>query len=307
MIDYSWVPWFKELVTRIVEGGEGQLAERARDVEWGNVPSLLAYGDENIDPFSFLYFLAQKNTERLYKPVLGSVHQVFDIKAAFLNGPAYIPRSPFNVLFHDGKDFYPELLWRLFRQAATEGAPAIDTDDFQAVLGIRSVAIAKLTQTLFIANPNYFLPVDGNIDTVLPQFQSPQQQVQDYEGYVVMMDAIKRLFPGCEPYEINTFLDTQKKAPLITNKTSFFQISTNVFDDKTDYWKITGQIEDDLSFKENNYVYTGREFPSLANPQPGDIVLVRFGTEGRAIGVVKENGYDPDGWDRRRGHHRPLD
>ncbi len=297
MIDYSWVPWFKELVTRIIEGGEGQLAERARDVEWGNVPSLLAYGDENIDPFSFLYFLAQKNTERLYKPVLGSVHQVFDIEAAFLNGPAYIPRSPFNVLFHDGKDFYPELLWRLFRQAATEGAPAIDTDDFQAVLGIRNVAIAKLTQTLFIANPNYFLPVDGNIDTVLPQFQSPQQQVQDYEGYVVMMDAIKRLFPGCEPYEINTFLDTQKKAPLITNKTSFFQISTNVFDDKTDYWKMTGQIEDDLSFKENNYVYTGREFPSLANPQPGDIVLVRFGTEGRAIGVVKENGYDPDGWD----------
>ena len=297
MIDYSWVPWFKELVTRIVEGGEGQLAERARDVEWGNVPSLLAYGDENIDPFSFLYFLAQKNTERLYEPVLGSVHQVFDIEAAFLNGPAYIPRSPFNVLFHDGEHFDPELLWRLFRQAATEGAPAIDTDDFQAVLGIRGVAIPKLTQTLFIANPSYFLPVDRNIDTVLPQFQSPQQQVQDYEGYVVMMDAIKRLFPGCKPYEINTFLDTQKRTPLITNKTSFFQISTNVFDDKTDYWKMTGQIEDPLSFKENNYVYTGREFPSLANPQRGDIVLVRFGTEGRAIGVVEQNGYDPDGWD----------
>ena len=312
MIDYSWVPWFKELVTKIVEGGEEQLAQRAKDVEWGNAPSLLAYGDENIDPFSFLYFLAQKNTKHLYESVFGSVHQVFGIEAAFPNGPACIPRSPFNVLFHDGTNFYPQLLWHLFRQAApTDRSPDIQAKDFNAVLnspGVRTVnfvGIAKLTQALFIANPNYFLPADANIGTVLPQFRNPPRQVQNYERYVAMMDAIKRRFPGCEPYEINTFLDTQAGDPLITPNSSFFQVGTNVFDDGTDYWEENDEIEDHSPFKENNHVYTGGpgkgiHYP-LTDPKRGDIVLVRTGVhqgsaQGRAIGVVEKNGYDLRGW-----------
>ena len=75
MIDYTWVAWFEELAAKIAEGGEGYLIERARNVAWQEdgregVPALLRYGDENIDPFSFLYFLAHKNTRNQYnRPV----------------------------------------------------------------------------------------------------------------------------------------------------------------------------------------------------------------------------------------------
>ena len=308
MIDYTWVAWFKELVTTIARNGERDLADKAKAVDWkkDSVP-LLNYGDENIDPMSFLYFLAQKNTKNQYESVLGSVHKVFGITSDFPKTRPFIPapRSNVKALFHDDKPFYPKLLWRLFRQAApSHKMPIIRPKDFKAVLRIRNVRMTKLTQTLFITNPIYFLPIDKTISTTLPQLGS-NNDVKDYKDYVKRMHDVKRLFPECELYEINTFLDTQaKKKPLITKKPSFFPISTNVYNDGTDYWEQTDALEEDEPFKENHYVYTGRvggkrkkkRKYQLKDSRRGDVILVRYGLgEGRAIGVVEENGYAPDG------------
>ena len=303
MIDYTWVPWFEKLAARIAEGGEKYLAKNANEVTWlKENPALLAYGDENIDPFSFLYFLAQKDTTNQYEPVFRSVHEVFGIESDFPE-TASIPKPTSNtaVLFHYGQSFRPDLLWRLFRQAAEE-TPNIEPDDFNAALDIPNVGMASLTQTLFITNPNYFLPVDSAISTALPQL-GRHEDVQDYDGYLTRMDAIKDLFPGCEPYEIHTILFIQAgKNPLITEETRFFQISTNVYDKGIDYWEWTDGFEAEEPFKENNYVYTGGpgadkiDYP-LTEPNPGDIILVRTGRHrGRAIGVVEENGYASGGW-----------
>ena len=307
MIDYTWVAWFKELATTIASNDERYLVDRAKAVKWkkDSVP-LLNYGDENIDPMSFLYFLAQRNTKNQYEGVFGSVREVFGITLDLPETQPFIPTPQPNApaLFHNGKSFDPDSLWRLFRQAEPSNeTPTIQPGDFNAVLNIRGVGVKKLTQTLFLANPSYFLPAD-HISTVLPQPEL-HGKVEDYEGYVTWMDAIKRLFPGCEPYEINTFLDTQAKEPFITNKTSFFQISTNAHNDGTDYWEQTGALKQDEPFEENNYVYTGGvsgadeiAYP-LTDPKRGDIILVRTGMQqGRAIGVVEKNGYAPGGWNK---------
>ena len=45
---YDWVPWFKELSTRVAENGEAFLVERAKQLPWkedGTNPALLNYGD----------------------------------------------------------------------------------------------------------------------------------------------------------------------------------------------------------------------------------------------------------------------
>ena len=299
MIDYTWVSWFRELVAKIAKGGEKYLAKKANEVTWlGKDPALLRYGHKNIDPFSFLYFLAQRNTIHQYERVFRSVHEVFGIESDFPK-TAFIPTPPphAKVLFHHGHSFRPDLLWRLFRQAAGE-APNIELVDFNKALTISNVRMAKLTQTLFITNPSYFLPVDNTISTALPQLGN-HDDVQDYKGYVTRMNAVKHLFPGCEPYEINSFLYIQAGSnPLIAPETRFFQISTNVYDDRTDYWEWTDEWSEDdryLTFKENNYVYTGGRgqqitYP-LVEPGRGDVILVRFGGEGRAIGVVEHNMY----------------
>ena len=61
---YNWAPWFRELAKKISDGGPTFLADRAKRVEWRNdekIQPLLTYGEENIDPFSFLYTLANKS------------------------------------------------------------------------------------------------------------------------------------------------------------------------------------------------------------------------------------------------------
>ena len=307
MIDYSWVPWFKELVGLIAEHDERWLVERAKAVNWGkkNAP-LLQYGDENIDPLSFLYFLAQKNTTNQFEPVFGSVHKEFGISVDCPSDPPVIPTPPAaaQALYHDGESFGPDRCWRLFRQAA-KTVPAIHSHDFDDALNMPNVAIKKLTQTLFIVNPSHFFPADLT-GTVLGQLELPDDLKKvKYKEYAAWLDAIKNRFPRCEPYEINTLLYTQQKKPLITRKSRFFQISTQVFNDGIDYWEQSDESPgDERSFKENNYVYTGgpgdkREYP-LKDPKRGDVILVRFGDTGRAIGVVAENGYDPDGWNEER-------
>ena len=165
--------------------------------------------------------------------------------------------------------------------------------------------MSKLTQTLFIANPCHYLPADGSDKGALPRHPELERAVRTYEDYFHRMETLRRLFPGCEPYEINIFLDTQRKSPLISKETDFFQIRTNAYNDDTDYWKQTGSLEEDYLFNENHYVYTGgaggeREY-LLKRPERGDVVLVRYRPwEGRAIGVVAENEYYPDGWNEER-------
>ena len=192
-------------------------------------------------------------------------------------------------------------------EAPTHERPIIQPEDFNAVLGLPNVGMSKLTQTLFIANPSHYLPADGSDKRALPRHPELEEDVRNFEDYLHRMEALGRLFPGCEPYEINIFLTTQNnsKNPLISKKTDFFQISTNAYNDDTDYWKQTGALEEDYLFNENHYVYTGgaggkRKY-LLTKPKRGDVVLVRYRPwEGRAIGVVVENEYHPDGWNEER-------
>ncbi len=306
MIDYTWVAWFQELATRIAENDESDLADKAKAVDWGRDKgdvALLNYGDENIDPMSFLYFLAQRNTTGQYTRIFGSVHDVFDISSELQKDQPIIPTPIGNAaaLFHDRKSFDPDLLWRLFRDAAPiRERPVIQAADFDGALKLRQVGLNKLTETLFLVNPRHFLPV--YISSALPQWER-HGKVTDYESYVAMMDSIKRQFPGCESYEIHRFLYVQKTEILITKNSKFFQIGTYAYNtDGYDYWERTDELpEEARTFKENNCVYTSgagvlMKFP-LTEPKRGDIILVRTGMQkGRAIGVVEENQYAPRGW-----------
>ena len=304
MIDYTWVAWFEELAGKIAREGEDYLIRRARKVDWRrDDPPLLAYGDENIDPMSFLYFLAQRNTSNQYKPVFESVTEEFEITSVLSQTPPTIPTPVPNAaaLFHDGKSFDPRLFWSLFRDAVkTDKASLIKQDDFEAALAFPQVGIRKLTQTLFLANPRYFLPVDILILGKALSQSAHRGQMGDYGDYIKGMDALKGQFPECEAYEIHGVLWNGES--LFTRKPRFFQVGTNVHATERNYWELTAGLPPGLrTFKENNCVYTGgpgnqKKFP-LDEPKRGDVILVRTGTQqGRAIGVVEENEYRPDGW-----------
>ena len=306
---YSWVPWFRELAKKIAEGGEAYLIEKAKLVAWGENPTLLRYGDEGIDPFSFFYFLASKNTKNQRQRVYDSVSDVFDIESSLPdtdNDVSYIfptPQSNAHLLFHERENFTPDLLWRLYKETVQDN-PKIGPDDFKNALEIKYTGVSKLTQTLFLINPKYFLPVDNSTEVLsealgLPALSKIENEIKDggYEKYLSVLKKIKKAFPGCQPYEINMFLYLQKSGQI--NNSKIFQIDTIV--NRTDSW-------DD--FKENNWVYTsgpgsGKPWGEtgdprkyhLTKPKRGDIILVRTGRQkkGRAIGLMLKNDYAESG------------
>ena len=84
---YYWVPWFSNLSRKIAKEGDELLATRARQIPWrqdGSEPALLRFGDEHIDPFSFINYLGSlaryaPGRTRVYK----GVEEVFGVPSPF--------------------------------------------------------------------------------------------------------------------------------------------------------------------------------------------------------------------------------
>ena len=316
---YDWAGWFQELGRKIRSAGEDGLIRQASQVDWGrNKPELLKHGDQGIDPFSFLYSLAQKNKPKLRPIVYPSVATCFGLEAPpdtdnddLYTFPTPLPIAP--AVFGDRSDFRPDLLWRLFRQAV-EDEPQVDPELFREVLGIRLVAIKKLTHTLCLINPAYFVPADALHH--LPANRGTKLEHWGHAEYMSAMDKAKQTFPKCRAYEINTFVWFQYMSgpPLITAESRYFQVSTRAYEG--DRW---------TDFERSYAVYTDASRPGgptgswskettdgdpshglypLAEPKRGDIILVRTGFKGRAIGVVHSNDYaKPDGLNKRSRLH----
>ena len=317
---YDWASWFRELAEQIAEAGETSLIEKVKQVDWSGEPELLKHGDRGIEPFSFIYTLAQKNTRNQRPYVYSSVAERFALTSPlpdFGNDDFYMfPTPPPNAaaLFHDSENFSPELLWRLFGQAVTD-EPRIDPTTFRDVLKIKYVAQVKLTQALSLINPDFFVSVDALQH--VPANKDMNLKGCDHDGYMAALGNAKRTFPGCRACEINAFVYSHymSKPPLLNRESRFFQISTNAYG--SDRWE---------DFDRSNAVYTdsssqgadpglweaaaaggdgrGARYP-LTEPARGDVILVRTGVrKGRAIGIVHRNDYaETDGLnDRSRLH-----
>ena len=309
---FLWVPWFKELASKIAEGGEEYLIESAKSVHWVGTDSLFKYGDENIDPFSFIYFLASKNTTNHFVQVYQSVHEQFELESTnitnFLDCRYFPSPFPYATLFHNGRDFYPELLWKLFRQAVNSSSmiPA----DFTSVLDIKGVGVSSLTQALYLIDSTRFCPIDQSIDLVFGDgsHRKIENEIKatGYSAYESVMADLLMRFPECQPYEINLFnyLHRQGADPLIDESSRYFLVNSEVFGDGVDVFNHNHLEKVTPSFQDGSCIYTidsssdeGKQFDDPASPNCGDLVFVHNGAnKGCGIGVVFENEYRAEGW-----------
>ena len=301
---YEWVHLFQKLAERIDKGGETLLTEAAKKVAWRDDDKkqpLLNYGDENIDPFSFFYTLAQRSQDqRSRKRIYPSIVKEFGIKhqpPVELDDGFIFPTPSYRaqVLFHNKGQGKPQLLWDLFR-GAVRGVGSVDSRVFDGALNIGNDWQVKLTQALFLVNPLEFLPCDEKMDIFV---KLPTGDFH-WERYKEWCQDVRRKFPDCELYEINHFAYLRWSGSLPVHSDRCFQVSTNVYDDGDDYWS---------NFSGNNWVYTGgsgsgtgwegydesRDGPPiypLRGPERGDVILVRTGrSKGRGVGIVCRNDY----------------
>ena len=309
---FDWVPWFRELARNIAEGGEAYLTNNAKDIEWGDRPSLLQDAGIGIDPFSFFYFLASKARSKRHKQIYESASHVFEIRSTLPDTGVYeyhifpTPQSRFDV-FCDKENSNQKLLWDSFIEAR-EGK--ISPENFENALKLNGVGVVNLTQTLFLINPEHYQPVDNLTDDLSEalELRPPAELEREikkaggYEEYLTFLKKLNRAFPGCEPYEINMFLFLRRTGQISVSD-RFYHVSTQVHGhNKGDFWDNTDDNFRNYNFKENNWVYTGGPGPGktweekgdypLTEPVSGDIVLVRTGLrKGRAIGIVQKNDY----------------
>ena len=162
--------------------------------------------------------------------------------------------------------------------AGLGGVTGADFDE--VVFDIKGTGIPKLTQALFLINPDEFLPCDDFSGFAVC---GNRGAVEDWKTYREELDVVRTSFPGCEPYEINmvSYVFRMKREPLkIGNRD--WQIRTNY--DETDHWN---------EMSESNLVWTQDGLPPNCadprEPQPGDPIFVRYWREGRGIGIVLEN------------------
>ena len=313
---FQWVPWFRELARAVGEGREAGLAERAKKVDWaGGRCAVLDQGEDKADPLTFFYHLASiaGGTAKKRETVYSSVAEVFGIKSELdysSDGQFFFPIPPgFAVMFNNtGAD--PGLLWEMFDQArvlddTSDGTVSADT--FAKVLQIKGVAVAKLTQVLFLINPRAFLPFDAA--AVLPLgigTLKTNPAKMSWDEYVDEMGKVRAAFPSCQPYEINVigYLWTSGKFPRKGNR--WYQIGTG--DDgwrdfRDNHWVHLGGQADMHPPAEGEILPAFKQDDGFDEPEPGDVVLVHTGTqEGRGIGIVYRNDYGERSHQNRRIH-----
>lgn len=294
---YDWVPWFTKLGKKIAEGGEKYLADRATRVKWrndGSKPGLLLYGNQNVDPFSFIYTLASRSKHldsrnRIYPSIAKAFH-VEEFEKLDDDEKFYFPKPmEVNTLFHKEGSGNPSLLWKLFGDAI-KGIDAVNPEDFEEALKIPQVAKKKLTQALFLINPKEFLPIDERTES-LGIFDSSSDTIS-WNTYANIVSQIREEFPECDLYEVNLFAFLNFSRKLIV-RDRYFAVSTNVSgsNPSIDEWE---------DFRNRNSVRAGWSGPEgneygLDVPEKGDIILVKIGRHvGHGIGVVYRNEYNSE-------------
>ena len=297
--------WFEELAAKIAANEPGYLVDKAKQIPWNwdkrtKSPvfenALFNYGDENIDPFSFFYSVASKasaldSARRVYS----EISNVFELtsKLNFESPDKLVfPTPRFNMLFHGGEgNFKPDILWSFFRSVVTN-PDSIDGTQFDQVLSIKNIAIAKLTQTMFLISPRMFLPRDQHTEKVLLGSSSDAHTptVPSWKNYSEWLHQVCSTFPNCDLFELNFLVYLLSTSKISLNISRFFQVSTNVYGNGTDYWD---------ECRDNHWIYVGgpgKKSPyNLTEPSPGDVFLVRMGQrETKGMGLVYKNDYEEE-------------
>ena len=308
---FQWVPWFRELAHAVGERRREGLVEAAKKVDWaGGKCAVLAQGEERADPLTFFYHLGAIGKSKRRETVYASVAEAFgiesDIDYSLGDGFIFPTPDPRFVMFNNtGAD--PQLLWEMFDRGRGQDATSYGgdvADAFTRTLQIKRVGVPKLTQVLFLINPQAFLPFDSA--AVLPlgigKFKKKPARMS-WDEYVQEMGRIQGAFPGCHHYEINVigYLWTSGYLPREDNRCYQIAVSDAGWRDlRRNHWVHLGGQGGMKQPAEAEVLREPKQNYRLDEPKRGDVILVRSGTrEGRGIGIVYRNDYsersDPNG------------
>ena len=294
---YDWVPFFKEVTDFLVTIGNGPNRDETlmslSKACFGEKSKICKY--EKVDPFSFIYFLAQRNTSNQRSPIYQKVKTGCYVRCAVPTDWIFpSPTSNSLTLFHHGKNFKHDMIWDIFLKVKSN--KKISDDDFKELIAIPTVKTRKITQTLFLTDPLGFLPIDDRISILFPDEKINTKikiiENDGFSNYYSYISLIQQMFPECRFYEINLLCYLIQSSNLGVNN-SYFQIGSNVFGE-------TNKDEDHKEeFYQENKAWVGGPVSGgkgtitykITVPRKGDVILSHFNKYGNGIGVVVDNEY----------------
>jgi len=286
---YQWVDWFEELAHKIADNNQEYLVERAKQVEWfspdyrwSDVP-LFKYGDENVDPLSFIYTLASKRETRVFQSIYQNITDAFELTRRLdfdQSEDSFIfpTPSPINTLFHSGiqSEAKPELLRELF-DTVVKKRETNEESLFNRALSVKGVGITNLTQAMFLISPRELFPTDNKFREIFgSRYQLPSKPPRfDWSIYQGTISDIKKNFE-CEFFEVNLWMYLISSKRLVQEKSCFYQLTI-------------GEANDSLwnEWCDESYIRIDTPNTEFDRIKRGDVVLVRQGvSRNKGIGIV---------------------
>lgn len=216
--DYSWVEFHKELSRRLLDY-EGRQEDLVSLLQKAGVQAGLTdqsrSGEEfmmkEMDPFTFFALIMKFKVNSKRIDIFQILKNTLDINAPLPTGFDGVPTAMATSAWFVGyeKNRKPEdipVLWKLF-QGAIGGK--LSTDTFLTSLLIFGVGVPKLTQGLFWANPDGFLPIDSQTRPYLKK-HGIAPSVSNLTDYESILSQSREVFPGKAFYEVSyeAWLDT---------------------------------------------------------------------------------------------------
>jgi 5-methylcytosine-specific restriction protein B len=231
---FTWVPVFEELASKLLSFRNDQLGIIQRLINAGITVGFNDINKNNqkiqlreIDPFTVFASITKFGIDKVLEIIPGIIKN-FYLKSSVPKDAVGIPKTfPQNVwYFAYEKDRDPEVvpaLWDLYEQAMRGN---IDENLFLKVLKFPGLGIAKLTSSLFKAQPDKYLTIDRNTTYYLKSINI-EVEIKSLQDYLELIRKVREK-TNLKLYEISH----------IAYMENVFEEDVNIVaDSETDYSK----------------------------------------------------------------------
>jgi 5-methylcytosine-specific restriction enzyme B len=193
---FSWIQTHKELVKYLEDKENDQkgIIEILKNVGITPLNDEIIKGEKSdlseIDPFTFFFYIYKYGSEKRLE-YLQKIAKLLNLTIP--SGEAGIPSANAQSVWlfpykYVRKNNEIKRLWSLFYAAINNQL----TDElFDDVLNIRNVAKTKLTEALFIINPERYLPINRPIKTYIEEKIGFKTSFNSFSEYVELLNQIQ--------------------------------------------------------------------------------------------------------------------
>lgn len=193
---FTWVETHKQLATKLLEyrNDQQKLINILQDIDIDALADKPSKNESTnlceIDPFTFFCYIYKHGEERNLE-ILRQIAEIFSVTIPedILGVPSVNPQKVWLFPYkYDRNNNEINRLWELYLAVLNNQVSNIMFND---ILTIKNIGKAKLTQALFMVNPEQFFPVNKISIPYLENNLNINSNFNDYDTYIVLLDEIK--------------------------------------------------------------------------------------------------------------------